>query len=312
MAEVSVIICAYTEERFSNLIEAISSVHNQTVRPHEVIVVIDNNPLLLARVKDAAKDITLVQNTGARGLNSARNVGLAAARGDIVAFLDDDAIADPKWLEHLVEEFVDSHVLGVGGYIAPLWDAPRPKWFPDEFLWVVGCSYRGMPTSRASVRNLIGCNMAYRRQVCLEVGGFRTDIGHVGGQPRGDDETEFCIRLHQRRPSGVILFTPDARVYHHVPSTRVNWAYFRQRCAFEGASKATLVGLVGASDGLSSERSFAMRTLSTGVMRGIGDVIFRLDLSGIARAYALCLGLSTTACAYLSGRLRTNPQPEDI
>src|SRR5581483_7826900 len=96
---------------------------------------------------------------------------------DAIAFLDDDAAADPSWLAELLRGYQERDVLGVGGRIDPAWSTKRPRWFPEEFAWVVGCTYRGIPSHPSPVRNLIGANMSLRRSVFDAVGGFRTELG---------------------------------------------------------------------------------------------------------------------------------------
>src|SRR5439155_542168 len=82
---------------------------------------------------------------GWRVLN-ARTTGIDRAdRGDVIAFLDDDAVAEPDWLETMLRAYGDGSVMAVGGRIEPLWAAGRPGWFPPEFDWVVGCTYVGLP-----------------------------------------------------------------------------------------------------------------------------------------------------------------------
>src|SRR5947199_9108792 len=95
---ISVIICAYTEERWNVLIAAIESVQQQTLPAKEIIVVIDHNPSLLKRVQESMPDVIAVENTEVRGLRGARNAGIAAAKSPIIAFLDDDAVATSDWL----------------------------------------------------------------------------------------------------------------------------------------------------------------------------------------------------------------------
>jgi hypothetical protein len=235
------------------------------------------------------------------------NPALAArARGAIVAFLDDDAAAAPDWLERLTAEYADDDVAGVGGAIEPVWQSGRPGWFPSEFDWVVGCTYTGMPREAAAVRNLIGCNMSFRRQVFEQLGGFRNGIGHVGGQPFGCDETELCIRLRQHWPRAVLRYTPLARVYHQVPPSRSRWSYFRSRCAMEGRSKAMVARLVGTGDGTATERAYVLRALPAGVARSLAAAL-RGDQDGLARAGAISSGLAVTAISYAAGRLRGRP-----
>ena len=79
--------------------------------------------------------------------------------------------------KELVRPFDDPMIAGVGGKALPGWPQERPRWFPEEFDWVVGCSYRGLPTSPSVVRNLIGTNMSVRRDLMIGVGGFREGFG---------------------------------------------------------------------------------------------------------------------------------------
>src|SRR5438067_543241 len=88
--DISVIICAYTEERWSDLVAAVESVQKQTLSPREIIVVIDHNPGLLKRAREHVSGVVTIENADARGLRGARNSGIAVAQGQIIAFLDDD------------------------------------------------------------------------------------------------------------------------------------------------------------------------------------------------------------------------------
>jgi glycosyltransferase involved in cell wall biosynthesis len=303
-ADVSVVICAYTDDRWPDLIAAIDSVRKQTVPAREIVVVVDHNEHLLARARSLAEDLIVVENAEARGLSGARNSGVAAAGGKIVAFLDDDALAANDWLEHLAAGYDEPRVLGVGGAIEPLWNGRPPRWFPAEFHWVVGCTYRGMPETTATVRNLIGANMSFRRAVFESVGGFHAGVGRIGALPVGCEETELCIRGRQRWPDGVWRYEPRARVRHKVLGQRTGWDYFRSRCYAEGRSKAVVARLVGAGDGLASERAYTMRTLPAGVMAGLATTI-RGDPSGLARAGAIVGGLAITTAGYVAGTAAT-------
>lgn len=301
---VSVVICTYTERRWHDLVEAVESCLEQGDPPGEVIVVVDHNPALLERVRAELRDVVAVENGQERGLSGARNSGTAVARHGIVAFLDDDAIAGPDWLQWLRLPYRSDDVLGVGGRIDPLWaTGRRPRFLPAEFDWVVGCTYRGMPEEASVVRNLIGANMSFRRDVLLATGGFRVGIGRVGTRPVGCEETELCIRSTQQFPSGRFFFEPRAGVQHRVPSERTGWRYFRARCTAEGYSKALVTHCVGSSEGLASERRHAVKALPAGVARGIGDAVRRGDPTGIARGAAIAAGLALTTAGYVAGSL---------
>ncbi|MFD0658909.1 glycosyltransferase family 2 protein [Thermocatellispora tengchongensis] len=225
----SVVICVYTEERWDDIRAAVESVEGQSRPAHELILVVDYNPDLHLRLKREYPHAIVVENAHEKGLSGGKNTGADVATGDIVVYLDDDAVADPGWLEALEEGFQDPAVVGVGGRTLPLWaSGRRPRWYPYEFDWTVGCTYRGMPETRAPIRNVMGGNAAFRREVIGAVGGFRTGIGRsVQGKksrPLGCEETEFCIRLSQSRPGSVMLYEPRAVIGHKVPAARRNSA----------------------------------------------------------------------------------------
>jgi glycosyltransferase involved in cell wall biosynthesis/GT2 family glycosyltransferase len=298
---ISVVICAYTLDRLGEIGGAIDSVEAQTRQALETILVIDHSPDLLKESRRRWPDVRVVPNGEAQGLSGARNSGVVACCGEVVAFLDDDAIAAPDWIEVLARAYEDPRVLGAGGTVRPRWLAGRPSWFPPEFDWVVGCTHSGMPAERSAVRNLVGANMSLRRDALEEVGGFRKELGRIGTLPVGCEETDLCIRISERWPDGVILYDPAAAVDHLVPAERGTRRYFRERCAAEGRSKAVLTKMLGAGSGLSEERSYVRRTLPLGFVRGAGDAL-RGDPAGLARSAMLGVGLATTTAGYLGAR----------
>jgi glycosyltransferase involved in cell wall biosynthesis len=300
---VSVVICTWTGARWRGLREAVESVGRQSHPPLETIVVVDHDPALLARACAELPRVVVTPNLEARGLSGARNSGLGLAQGDVVAFLDDDAAAAPDWLALLAREYEDEHVLGVGGSIEPVWEE-RPGWFPAEFGWVVGCTYRGLPRERAAVRNLIGASMSFRRELFAELGGFRSGIGRVGTRPVGCEETEFCLRAGRARPGGRFVYQPLALVHHRVPARRARWRYFLARCYGEGLSKALIVRASGFRRGLAAERSYTARALTSGFCSALLGALTLRDRSGFLRAAAIAAGLAAAAAGFCGGWLR--------
>ena len=297
---VSVLICAYTEDRWEQICAAVDSVRAQSLPSAETILVVDYNPELLERASAALPDVTVVANNQAKGLSGARNSGALRAAGDVVAFLDDDAVADEDWLKFLVDRYEDQEIAGAGGLTLPSWQTARPAWLPEEFFWVIGCNYRGMAPSGAPVRNLIGANMSFRRDLFrLVPGGFATGIGRTAsGRPLGCEEPEFCIRLRHCAPGARMVIDHRARVWDFVSDSRCTFRYFVSRCFAEGISKAQVAASVGSGDGLAAERAYMRRTLPLGVIRGLVDFC-RGDTAGIGRAGAIITGLSATAAGYL-------------
>ena len=298
---VSVVICAFTLERIDRIAAAIESLQAQTVPAHEILLVIDHSPELEAECRRRWPQVTVLANREQQGLSGARNTGLAESDGEVVGFLDDDAVAAADWIERLGAAYADAAVLGAGGTVRPSWSAGRPRWFPAEFDWVVGCTHSGMPRRREPVRNLVGANMSFRREALVEAGGFRHELGRIGKIPAGCEETDLCIRIGQRHPEATILYDPEARVDHYVPAERGRFSYFASRCRGEGRSKAILTALVGGQSGLSAERAYVRRTLPLGFLRGL-SAILRGDIDGPERAFAIVVGLASTTTGFLGAR----------
>jgi len=293
---VSVVVCAYTIDRWDQLVLAMDSLSAQTPS-HETILVVDHNDELLERARSRWPDSIVLPNTARRGLSGGRNTALEVATGDVVAFLDDDAAAEPGWLEALVRPFCDAEVVAVGGSASPIWPGQAPAVLPEELWWIVGCSYRGLPEA-GPIRNVMGCSMAFRREPLLAIGGFNPDTGRVGALPIGCEETEACILLRQADPTRSILYAPAANVGHHVSADRVRLAYVAHRSWCEGLSKAGIARTVGRQDALAAESAYATRVLPAGVWREL-----RRGPAGLVPAFAIALSLGLAGFGYVWGSL---------
>jgi GT2 family glycosyltransferase len=303
---ITVVICAYTTERIKILCETIASVQNQLLKPHQVILVIDHNQELLTLARATFSTIAVLENALPRGLSGSRNTGILAAFTPLVAFIDDDAVAEPDWLLNLAQRAQPADVLGVTGSIQPKWPRQPPDWLPSEFYWIVGCSYRGLPVATAEVRNLMGCSMLIKRKVFEDAGSFHYGLGRsvLGVSLQSCEETELCIRARAKFPESRFIFEPTAVVWHHVHAARLNWRYFRQRCFAEGVSKAKLTEAIGSQRTLSAEATYVARTLSTGCLRGLKAAILGRPRGGLRRAGAIVAGLSFVTAGYLVGKLQ--------
>ncbi len=315
---ISTVICAYTEKRWSALAAAIASVQQQTLPPQEIILVIDHNPALLHQAQENLTGISIIENSRDKGLSGARNSGWLHAQSEIIAFLDDDAVAEPDWLENLAASYVNPSVAGVGGKIVPLWEGDSPFWFPEEFHWVIGCTYRGMAVKKGCLRNVIGANMSIRRAILEALGGFRKSFGCNKNTTTsrnllkwfnhyaGDEETEFCIRASQQIPGSVWLYAARAIVQHRVSVERTRWKYFLWRCYDEGLGKASLVTLHAPGIGLSSERTYTLYSLPLGFAYNLASTFLCRDVAGISRAGAIATGFFTTVLGYCVGSISSH------
>ncbi|MCF7551991.1 MULTISPECIES: glycosyltransferase family 2 protein [Pseudonocardia] len=312
----TVVVCVYTDKRWADIVAAVNSVAAQDVRPVETIVVVDHNPALLERCRAELTGVTVLPNAHKQGLSGARNTAIEAATGEVVVFLDDDASAREGWLRALLAPYADKDVIGVGGIAHPRWpvsrtavhDSGRPSTLPGgtnrdatgELDWIVGCTYTGQPTEQAEIRNLMGCNMSLRAEVFERVGGFAEDIGRIGKNPLGCEETELCIRARQAYTADgrdvKILFEPAAAVDHRVSDDRVDWSYLRRRSWAEGLSKAAVSKLVGQGDALSTESKYVATVLPKALFREVRH-------KRPASAAAIVTTLGFTAAGYLRGKL---------
>jgi GT2 family glycosyltransferase len=298
----SVIVCAYAPDRWDALKAAIGSVQDQTHPVDEIVLVVDHHCQdLYEKAVNTFSGVRVVPSRGRRSLSAARNTGVGVARGDIVAFLDDDAAADPGWAHRLLARYTDPRVVGVGGRIRPQWAGGRPAWFPPEFDWVVGCSYPGLPEETAPVRDLIGASMSFRRTELLAVGGFLGELGRVGSRSAGCEETELCLRIAARRPGAVLLYEPAAEVRHRVPAPRSSWSYFWSRCFGEGLSKALAAQHNGSGPVLATERLYLRSTIPRALARNLRRVRHPGALPTLG---ALSTGVCATVAGYAAGQIR--------
>ena len=305
MTTTSVVISAYTNDRWPDIEAGIRALAQQSLQPDRVVYVVDNNRELSDRVRSVGKEVLpnldVLDFRG--GLSAARNLGVEVSNTEVIAFLDDDACPDIDWLRELVAPFgMDDHVMMTGGTINPGWpDGTPPAWFPEEFLWVVGATYGGMDL-QAELRNPLGASMAVRKVAWEVVGGFTTSIGLGADVVAGCEETDFSVRLVAAMPSARIRLASASRVTHRVTPERATVRYFCRRCRVEGRSKAYFL-LRNGQGALGPERGHATKTIP----RAIGArcrAVARGDFDGLKTIGVSALGLSLSTAAFAVEALR--------
>lgn len=314
VADATVIVIAYTEERWSLTCAAVESVFNQTVLPRRIVLCVEGNPEFAERFRERWRDreasvpsIEIVDSEAVADeqerlsyachdrVSAERTRGVTLASTEIVVFLDDDATAEPDWLQRLLAPFADPSVVGVGGAPLPVYAKPRPRWFPFEFDWVFGCVYAGLPTHTAPTLRLIGANMAVRRESVLAVGGFHSLA----------DDLDMAHRLLELSPESRLIYEPAAIVRHYVHEDRLTWHYFWRRCFWAGRSKVSVMRGLGPAANMRADRRFVARSLSVGVARGLRDLLGG-DLGGLERALSIIAGLALSSVGYAIGVVEWN------
>ena len=297
---VSVVICAYTDDRWPLLERSVSSVQCQGRTPLEIIVCVDHNDPLFERCRrrwahqshSSSVPVIVLANRYEGHLGSARNSAAEVAVGDIVAFLDDDAWAEPDWLQWLLLPYENDHIVAVGGAPTPEFESARPVWFPLEFGWVFGCEYSGLPETQAPLARLIGANMSVRRPALVEIGGFHSD---------NHDDMDMCHRLMHQRPEDQIVYEPLARVHHRVPEARTTWAYFWRRCFFVNKGKVEAFRHMEGAANRSADIGFVTRALSRGVPRELRHAIGG-DVWAAVRAACIIAGIVVAGAGHATGQ----------
>jgi GT2 family glycosyltransferase len=299
-SDATVVLATHDLDRWPFLVAAVESLLAERNRPGHVVICVDQNEELCERVRTTWPQVTTVPNKCGRGASGTRNTGAEKAGTPFIAFLDDDVRIRDGWLSRLLEPFTDPAVVGTGGGMVAGWQAGRPGWFPEEFDWVVGASYRGMPTVRSTVRNVWAENMAVRTEVFHAVGGFRSGFGKVGDRSRPED-TDLCIRMSAHMAGGQWVYVPDAVAEHHVPTERASLSFFLRRNYLEGRGKVEMMRLLGRQENLQDERDYLRRTLPAGVSAGLRTAARRRDLSGLLKAGAIVAGVLAAGVGAVTG-----------
>lgn len=322
---VAVVIPAYTLDRWELIKKGVESVRDQTTPVEEVVLCIDHNEELFERARAewlgvSGTPVRVLANrftehlarrgvhqkvhgeTRRFGAGSARNTAAETVTADIVAFMDDDAWAEPDWIEQLLNLYEDESIQAVGGAPVPDYETGRPDWYPANFDWVFGCAYEGLPKQNAPQRRLIGANMSVRRTALTDVGGF-----HVFEF----DDLDLCMRVAARYGTESIYYAPRAIVHHYVPDTRLSWRYFYRRCYFVNREKIRAFRGMGDAANLLAERDFVLRTLRE---RSVAEV--KRGLSGDRAAFralgAMFVGIGLAGAGHLRGKMdQLLPQEAD-
>lgn len=293
--DISVVLPCYTEKRLDNIRAALASLRKQSLEPRQVIIAVDNNPDLAELLRDEFDWATVVVNTAGRGASATRNRGAEAVDSTFTAFLDDDEAADPDWLLELTRPFADPQVVGTGGAYVPAWETAKPTWLPDEFAWVVGGSYVGLPTETAPIRNVWSGNMAVCTGDFRRVGGFRTDFGKQGSFSQPED-TDLCIRMSEAT-SKHWMYVPDAVIVHDVPVQRTSLGFFVTRCFSEGSGKALMRTNLDSSSAVNAEYNYAQEVALAALRR-----FTQLRWWAVLQGLAILLGLASAGAGYSYGR----------
>ncbi len=240
---ISVIIATHNRADLTGL--ALDSLANQTLaaEDYEVIVVdnasSDHTAELVRQRMLVMSQLRYLAETRL-GLSWARNAGLEAARAPYVAYLDDDAQAEPAWLESILAAFEETAPLCVGGPVFLNW-AGLPQRVPKRYWSLLSyVNYGDRNRALAPQEYLVGANMAFDRRALQSLGGFSPDLGRQGTKLLSGEEAHVIAQIRER--GGEIRYAAKAGVAHLVHPDRVRPAWLWRRIFWDGASQPVLDG----------------------------------------------------------------------
>lgn len=300
--QVSVVICTYPVERYDAFCDAVDSILSQTYDPIELVVVVDSNDEIYEKAVNKygnRDDVVIHNNKENVGNLESVNKGVEIATGDIIANIDDDASADRNWVSELVSIYQEKDALAVGGRIEPDWVTGKADYIPEEFYWLIGATHRGFREDAGTARNTFGSNLSFRREVFLELGGFKTEVSDEDRDRKlQGGETELCARLHKEYGER-LYYTPDALVYHKIFHYRTKRKWLVKRAFWQGFSKRGMEVLVPESS--SEEWGFLSDLLLRFIPSRFKNIVYRPTLHKIDQFVMLFVLTVAVGLGYLYG-----------
>jgi glycosyltransferase involved in cell wall biosynthesis len=261
LQSIAVVVCTYDFNRYPGLQEAIDSLLRQSHKINEIIVVASGSHDLGERISNdyiSQENIKVIISQKSFSATQARNVGIRSASADIIAFTDDDIVADINWAACLIETYHKMDVVAVGGKVLPIWLTGKPDHLPEELYWLVGATHESFIADRImEMRNTFGPNMSFTRQVFETLGYFNEGLGFAerGTSYLQGEEPEFGLRMRSKLGRGII-YNPEAIVHHKVPSSKLKFRLLLHRSFYQGYSKALIQKLVPSPRFLNPEKSY--------------------------------------------------------
>ena len=287
---------------YDHFCEAAESVLNQTYNNVDLVVIVDGTPGVYDKILedyDNHEDMIISCNDENVGLLQSRNRGAELATGDVVAFIDDDAIADEEWIERLVDAYENQNAIATGGKMTPEWIAGKPSFLPEEFYWLIGVTHRGFADGAGEVRNTFGSNISFRTCLFEELGGFNVSIGgRKGDKNLQGGETELCARMRTEYDQG-IWYVPEAEVAHKVFQYRTKVGWLLDRAFWQGYSKRAMETLLDDND--DEEVEFLTRLITDFTLLRIRNIIQSPSIARITQLVMLWVFTATVGIGYLYG-----------
>jgi glucosyl-dolichyl phosphate glucuronosyltransferase len=229
--KISVVVCTYNRwVSLEKTLESFQEISSPESFSWELILVDNNsqdNTQVIAEkfIKNGRLKLQYVFEEQ-QGLSYARNRGIKHARGEIIAFTDDDVIIDQHWLLNIHKAFTEYQASCVGGKILPIWEIPKPKWLMEDLYHVLALLDYGDNPFYMKSPLIWGANLAVKADMFDKYGLFNINLGRTPEKLTASEEYDFLKRLLDGGEN--ILYYPKAVIYHCIPENRITKNYFRR------------------------------------------------------------------------------------
>jgi glycosyltransferase involved in cell wall biosynthesis len=323
MTTISIVVTSYSIQQIKDIHDLLDSIKTQSNHDIEIIFVVERSQELFSICKAKESDLPglkVIFNNDTPGMSASRNMGAKNSSGEIVAFVDDDAVLTSQWAEETAGVYDhDKQIIGLTGPILPLWEEPSMAWFPREFYWLFSCTYFDWKEP-VEVRNGYGTNISFRREVCDKGLFFAAGSGGVGSKQSVDfkkqkttaEETELSLKI--RAVTGKrIEYNPKIVVYHKVYKFRFTSKYIWKRANLEGSSKMMLRKIYrnrkNGEHALQTEHDLLRRIIFR-LLPDIFKEFFFKPLIAWRRLRVTVIALTAVSCGYVSGLFQKAPGGE--
>lgn len=302
---VAVIVCAYSSDRWEPLQEAITSLRGQSFDGEvQVVIVIDGDEQLCELATDKYRtyeDVLISCNDENVGVSTSRNNGVEQLDNDVdvVAFMDDDAVARSDWIAQLVETYEKTDTVAVGGRMVAEWVEREPRFLPEEHYWLVGVNGRELADPGEEVRNTFASNMSFQYDVFRELGGFADSIGRRDDANLQAEEPELGARLRAEYGRGM-MYNPDAVVAHKIFPYRLEFRWLVDRAFWQGYSKRAINSLTSKISA-DAESSFLRYLLYEAAPRRLWKLVRQPSVTEVGQLCMLFAIMAIVGVGYLYG-----------
>jgi glucosyl-dolichyl phosphate glucuronosyltransferase len=243
--DASIIICTYNRsDSLKRTLSSIASMNHPIDRSWEIIV-IDNNSSdgtksVVEEFSRSCEQDVIYLYERTQGKSFALNRGVEAARGEILAFTDDDVRVHADWLKNIFRNFDEADASCLGGKILLEWEVSRPKWLDRFLLDQLGYLDLGEEKVRLSIPKIYGANFAVRAGITRKHGGFDTQAGPIAEKMYTGEDTFFIEKLIKAEE--IVLYSPDIIVHHCIPKRHIKKSYFLKRMFDQGEYSGIQMG----------------------------------------------------------------------